>query len=120
MSLPATCAEAMPRKLDAWSEKSDLLAQNLSGPKPNQQKMQNAMTYRMREHIAHWGKKKTDLEHTSMNGSGKVRSLCEQVFTQLRRAGVHAHHVQDALDDVGKKIEEYRRESRRFRTAPAL
>lgn len=48
--------------MHAWSEKSALLAQGLSGPRANQQKMQHAMRRRIREHIAHWNQKKAELE----------------------------------------------------------
>lgn len=112
--------ESMPQKLCAWAEKSELLCQSLSGPKANQQKMQNAMMRRIRDHIEYWKKKKTELETVTRNGEGEIVSLCEHVLTLLRRAGVHAHHVQDAMNDLGVKLQEYQRESKRFRTASAV
>lgn len=72
-------AESMPEKLEAWSGKSELMAQCLSGPNANQQKMQRALTRRITEHIAHWERKKSELQAAAMNGGEGVHGFCGRV-----------------------------------------
>lgn len=109
-------AKSMPRKLQAWSDKSELMVRTLSGQRTNQQKMQNAMMHRIREHIAHWQRKKTELEAFASHGV-EGENFCERMLSLLRRAGVHACHVQDAMGELAKKLHEYHKAAKRFRTA---
>jgi hypothetical protein len=108
-------AEAMPRKIQAWTIKSELMLDSLSGSGPNQAKMQLAMSSRMRDHIAFWKQKRIELEAMANDKNHEPQSLFERLLTLIRRSGIHAHHIQDPLKDLGTKMEEYVAECKRFR-----
>ncbi len=113
-------AESMPKKLDAWAEKSEMLRESLSGPKGNQQKVEKAMMRRILDHVTYWDQKKTELQSAAHNGKGKAQSFCARVLTLIRRASIHPHHVQDPVKELLDKLQEYRNESKKFRTATSL
>jgi hypothetical protein len=81
--------------------------------------MQDAMMRRIGDHIAYWKQKQTELETAAANGDDGIQRLCERVLTLLRRAGVHACHVQDAMGELGNRLNEYQQVSKGFRTASA-
>jgi hypothetical protein len=110
-------AEAMPDKICAWSHKSELILDSLAGSKANQTKVQRAMNRRISDHIGYWTQKKTELEAFALDHADAPRRLFERVLTLVRRAGVHAHHIQEPMTELGKKMQEYLDDCKRFRTA---
>jgi hypothetical protein len=111
--------EAIPTKVQAWTRKSELMLDSLSGSEPNQAKVQRAMNSHMRSHIDYWRQKGTELEALANDRNLEPESLFERLLTLVRRAGVHAHHIQEPLKDLGKKMGEYLAESKRFRITPS-
>src|ERR1017187_5521329 len=81
--------------VQAWTNKSELMLDSLSGSRPNQAKVQLAMRIRMRDHIDHWKQKKNQLETLVKDSNQEPQSLFERLLTLVRRAGVHSHHIQE-------------------------
>jgi hypothetical protein len=111
--------EAMPEKVEAWSQKSGLLDQSLAGAGANRHRVHAAMMHRMRQHIEYWRCKKTQLEAVASTGADSAQQFCERVLTLVRRAGIHPHHVHNPMAELGQTLERYQLESKRFRTPPA-
>jgi hypothetical protein len=112
-----TAAEAVPEKLRAWRRKSELVADSLSGGKPNQAKVQAAMARRFGDSIGHWTRKKAEIEALACGRTGDPGWLFEQLLTLIRRGGIHAHHIQEPMEELAKRMREYSDQCRRFRTA---
>lgn len=100
-------AEAMPEKIQAWSHKSEMIADSLAGPKANQSKVQTAMGRRISNHIDHWTRKKAEIEALACDRTDDPRGLFERVLTLIRRAGIHAHHIQEPMQELAKRMQEY-------------
>lgn len=82
----------------------------------NQAKVQLAMSIRMRDHIAYWNQKKNQMEALVNDLNQEPQSLFERLLTLVRRAGVHSHHIQNPLEELGTKMQEYSAKCKRFRT----
>jgi hypothetical protein len=111
-----TAAEAMPQKIQAWRRKSEMIADSLAGPKANQAKVQTAMGRSINDNIGHLTRKKAEIETLASDRTGDPRSLFERVLTLIRRAGVHAHHIQEPMQDLAERMREYSDKCKRFRT----
>jgi len=109
-------ADAMPGKIQAWVLKSELMRDSLAGSHANQAKVQFAMSHRMSEHIDYWSCKRTELQKLATNLNREPKDLFERLFILIRRTGIHAHHIQDPLMDLGTNMREYEAECKRFRT----
>lgn len=110
-------AEAVPEKIQAWRRKSEMVADSLAGPNINQSKVQAVMGRRISDNIEHLTRKKSEIEALASDRTGDPRSLFEQVLTLIRRAGIHAHHIQEPMQDLAERMREYTEESKRYRTA---
>ncbi len=93
-----------------------MIADSLAGPKANQVKVQTAMVRRIADNIEHLTRKKAEIEALPSNHTSDPRSLFERVLTLIRRAGIHAHHIQAPMQDLAERMREYSEESKRFRT----
>lgn len=109
--------EAMPGKIQAWRCKSEMIANSLAGPNANQAKVQTAMVRRISDDIGHWIRKKSEIEALARKCSGDPSSLFEKVLTVIRRAGIHAHHIQEPMRELAARMREYSDKCKRFRTA---
>lgn len=115
-SVAETAIGAMPAKIQAWTNKSELMLDSLSGSRPNQAKVQLAMGIRMKDHIDHWKQKKNELEALVKDSNQEPQSAFERLLTLVHRAGIHSHHIQNPLEELGSKMQEYSAKCRRFRT----
>ena len=110
-------AEAMPGKIRAWVDKSHMTEDNLTGQRANQAKVQNIMRNRIHDHINYWIAKKDELERLALDDVTQPHVLCDRVLLLVRRAGVHAHHIQEPLRELAEKLHDYLNERKRFRAA---
>jgi hypothetical protein len=107
--------DTMPRKIQVWTEKSELMIDCLAGSNANQAKVQRAMSVHMSDHIDFWKQKRKELQVLTNDRSDDPQSLFERLLTLIRRAGIHAHHIQEPLKELGTKMQEYVAECKRFR-----
>ena len=107
--------DTMPRKIQVWTEKSELMIDCLAGSNANQAKVQRAMSVHMSDHIDFWKQKRKELQVLTHDRSDDPQSLFERLLTLIRRAGIHAHHIQEPLKELGTKMQEYVAECKRFR-----
>jgi hypothetical protein len=112
-----TAADAMPPKIEAWRQKSAMITDSLAGPKRNQTIVRAAMGRRMTEDIEHLIRKKAEIESLACDTTSDPGSLFERVLTLIRRAGIHAHHVQKSMQELAERMQEYSDKRKRFRAA---
>jgi hypothetical protein len=112
-----TAADAMSPKLEAWKQKSAMVTESLAGPKRNQTIVRAAMVRRMAEHIEYLTQKKVEIELLACDTTGDPGSLFERVLRLIRRAGIHAHHIQEPLQELASKIHQYSDKCKKFRVA---
>jgi hypothetical protein len=105
----------MLKKIQAWNDKSVMIADSLAGPKANQAKVQTAIGRRIGDHIECWTRKKAEIEALASDRTNNPQILFERLLTLIRRAGVHAHHIQEPMQDLAGRMREYSSKYRRFR-----
>jgi len=111
-----SAAQAMPQKIQAWRRKSEMVADSLAGPKANQSKVRAEMGGRISNQIEHWTRKRAEIEALACDRTGDPRGLFERLLTLIRRAGIHAHHIQEPMQELAERMREYCDKSKRFRT----
>jgi hypothetical protein len=75
------------------------------------------MRNRIHDHINYWIAKKDELERLALDDVTQPHVLCDRVLLLVRRAGVHAHHIQEPLRELAEKLHDYLNERKRFRAA---
>jgi hypothetical protein len=110
---------AMPEKLEAWREKQELVAECLSGADGNRNKLQKAMTCKMKDHIEYWTAKRTELQQLVLSAEDGPIDVVERLLLLLRRAGIHPHHVQEPMRELSDKLQIFIDACKRFRLSPS-
>ncbi len=109
-------AQSMPGKIQAWNHKSERIADCLPESPTNQGKVRNELSRRVSDHIDYWVRKKSELEALVLDHGDAPDRLFDRVLTLVRRAGVHAHHIQEPLKELEKTMQHYLGECKRFHT----
>jgi hypothetical protein len=116
--LTTAAAAAMPTKISAWKRKAQVIAEKLTGATGNRAKLASFIERRFNDDIQHWNRKQSELENINVGEDDPV-SLFERVLTQVRRAGVHPHHIQEPIRRLVEAMRAYLDQCRRFRVARA-
>ncbi len=116
--LTLAAAAVMPTKINAWKHKSQVIREKVTGAKGNRAKLASFIERRLNDDIQHWNRKQSDLEKINVGEDDPV-SLFERVLTQVRRAGVHPHHIQEPIRGLVEAMKAYLDRCRHFRVTHA-
>jgi len=116
-ALAQQAAEHLPRKDEAWAEKESAIADAMVGDEGNRARIREYTLSRMRSDRAYHQNKRSEICRYTRgdNANSDVLEATSRLMVLIARAGVHPHHIQEGLRQLGECATELAKKRRRLR-----